>query len=126
MQKEPIYREEVYAIIGATIEVHRQLKCHYLEAVYQEAMEIELAARGIPFVPQAEIQIHYKGRPLKKRYVADFLCYDKIIVEIKVMERLTSKEQAQVLHYVHATGMRLGVLINFGDPGRLDWERLIV
>jgi GxxExxY protein len=87
---------------------------------------MELTARGIPFIPQAEITIHYKGRPLKKKYVADFLCYGKIIVEIKVMERLTSKEQAQILNYIYATRMRLGVQINFGDVGRLDWERLIV
>jgi GxxExxY protein len=126
MQGELLYKAEVYAIIGAAIEVHRNLHSHYLEAVYQEAMEIELADRGIPFIPQAEIQIYYKDRPLKKKYFADFLCYDKVIVEIKVMERLTSREQAQILNYAHATRMRLGVLINFGDPGRLDWERLIV
>ncbi|HEX8915726.1 MAG TPA: GxxExxY protein [Humisphaera sp.] len=123
---ELLYRNEVYAIVGAAIEVHRQLHSHYLEAVHQEAMEIELADRGIPFIPQAPISIFYQGRELRKKYVADFLCYEKIIVEIKVMERLTSKEQAQVLNYAHATGHRLGVLINFGDPGRLDWQRLVV
>ena len=91
---ELVCKEEVYAIIGAAIEVHRELKNGFLEAVYQEAMEIELTARRIPFTPQSLIPVFYKGQPLKKVYVADFLCYAKVLVEIKVMERLTSKEEA--------------------------------
>jgi GxxExxY protein len=116
----------VYAIIGAAIEVHRELKNGFLEAVYQEAMEIELADRAIPFVPQKPITIFYKGHPLHKFYVPDFFCYEKVLVEIKVMERLTKKQEAQLLNCMHATKTRVGVLINFGDAGRLDWERLVL
>jgi GxxExxY protein len=121
---ELLCKDEVYAIVGAVIEVHRELRNGFLEAVNQEAMELELCAQTIPFIPQAAVVIYYKGRPLKKAYIADFLCYGKVLVEIKVMERLTKKEQAQLLNYMHATGIRVGVLINFGDAGRLDWERL--
>jgi GxxExxY protein len=89
---------EVYAIIGAAIEVHRRLKNGFLEAIYQESMEIELALRNIPFVPQAEIQVFYRGNPLKKKYVADFVCYGQILVEIKAMNQLTSREESQLLN----------------------------
>ena len=95
---ELLLKDEVYAVIGAAIEVHRELKNEFLEAVYQEAMEVELTARGIPFVPQAPIVIYYKGKPLKQFNVADVLCYGKVLVELKVMERLTSKEVAQLLN----------------------------
>ena len=126
MATELLLKDEVYAIVGAAIEVHRELKNGFLEAVYQEGMEIELADRQIPFVPQAPITIFYKGRPLQKRYYADLLCYQQVPVELKVMERLTNKEVAQLLNYMHATRIRVGVLINFGDPGRLDWQRLVL
>ena len=125
-EKELLLKEEVYAIVGAAMDVHRELRGGYLEAVYQEGMELELEMRGVPFVPQAEIVIRYKGIPLKKFYVADFLCYGQVIVEIKVMERLTSRETAQLLNYLHATGLRVGVLLNFGNPLRLEWERYVL
>jgi GxxExxY protein len=123
---ELLFKDEVYAIVGAAIEVHRELKNGFLEAIYQEAMGIEMTTRNIPFLAQTPIQVFYKSRPLVKGYVADFFCYEKILVEIKVMERLTSKETAQLLNYMHATKTRVGVLINFGDAGRLDWERFIL
>ena len=126
MPVELICKEEVYAIIGAAIDVHRELKSGFLEAVYQEAMAIELGLRSIPFSAQQPITIHYKGRPLNKFYIADSICYDRILVEIKVMERLTKKETAQLLNYMHATRSQVGLLINFGDPGRLDWERFVL
>ena len=126
MTRELILKDEVYAIVGAAMEVHRELKGGYLEAVYQEAMVIELTDRRIPFVPQAEIPIRYKGRVLKKHYFADLVCYGQILVELKVMERVTTRETAQLLNYLYATGFKVGLLINFGDPGRLDWERYVL
>jgi GxxExxY protein len=123
---ELLLKEEVYAIVGAAMDVRRELKAGFLEAVYQEAMELELANRGIPFEPQQPIVIYYKGVPLKKFYIADLRCYGQILVEIKVIERLTGKEEAQLLNYMHATRTRVGVLINFGDPGQLDWHRFVL
>ena len=123
---ELIYRDEVFAVVGAAMEVHRELcGSGFYEGVYQEAMEIELALRGIPFEPLKELPIYYKGRLLKKKYVADFICYGKIIVELKAMEGITSREESQVLHYLKATGFRVGVLLNFGDPSGLEWKRLV-
>ncbi len=119
-----LYKEEVYAIIGAAIDVHKELGSGFLEAVYQEAFEIELAARGITFIAQHELRITYKGRLLRKTYLADFFVYDRIIVEIKALDRLTSREEAQLLHYLKATGMHVGLLINFGSIGRLEWKRM--
>jgi GxxExxY protein len=123
---ELLYKEEVYAIVGAAMEVHRELNGHgFYEAVYQEAMEIELGLRCIPFEPQKELPIMYKGKLLKKKYVADIVCYGKIIVEIKSIECLTSRDEAQVLNDLKATGMRVGVLLNFGDCDGLKWKRLV-
>jgi GxxExxY protein len=122
---ELLFKEEVYAIIGAAIEVPRELGCGFLEAVYQEALEIELKARGIPCEPQKELRVFYKQQRLKKGYVADFACYDGVIVEIKALDKLSSAEEAQLLNYLKATGCRLGLLINFGSPGKLEWKRYI-
>ena len=119
-----IYKEEVFAIVGAAMEVHTVLGSGFLEAVYQEALEIELAARQIPFVAQQDLRIAYKGRYLKKTYVADFYAFEDIIIEIKALERLTSSEIAQILNYLNATGAKVGVLINFGSIGRLEWKRM--
>jgi GxxExxY protein len=119
-----IYKEEVYAIVGAAMEVHSVLGPGFLEAVYQEALEIEFTTRQIPFVSQHELRIDYKGRFLKKTYVADYFAYNDIIIEIKAMDRLTSRELAQLLNYLNATGAKAGVLINFGSVGRLEWRRM--
>jgi len=107
------------------MEVYNQLGPGFLEAVYQEALEIELAERGIPFVSQKELRILYKGQPLKKTYISDLTCYEKIIVELKAIDRLTGKDTAQLLNYLKATGLRLGLLINFGNVEKLEWERRI-
>ena len=119
-------RDEVYAVIGAAIEVHRQLGPGFLEAVYQEAMERELAVRGIAHVSQKHLPIHYKGRPLESYYVADLLCFDQIIVELKALNRLSGTEESQVLNYLKATGLKVGLLVNFGSHGRLEWKRLVM
>jgi GxxExxY protein len=120
-----LLKDEVYAIVGAAIEVHREFRNGYLEAVYQEAMEIELADRQIPFAAQAELRIRYKGRLLKKFYIADLVCYGQVLVELKVQEQLMARDEAQLLNYLRATGLRVGLLINFGDPSRLDWKRYV-
>lgn len=122
---ELLFKEEVYAIIGAAIEVHKELGPGFSEAIFQEAFEIELGDRHIPFERQKEIVVFYKGRPLKKRYIADLLCYGSIIVELKALNDLSGTEKAQVLNYLKATEMKLGLLINFGSAGRLQWERII-
>ena len=122
---ELIMKDEVYAVIGAAIEVHRELGSGFLEPVYQEAMEMELADRKIPFKAQQELTISYKGRPLKKKYAPDFLCFDQMIVEIKALDCLSGTEEAQVLNYLKATGFRVGALINFGSAGKLEWKRFV-
>jgi len=120
-----LFKDEVYALVGAAMAVYNQLGLGFLEAVYQEALEIELAERGIPFVSQKELRILYKGQPLKKTYISDLTCYEKIIVELKAIDRLTGKDTAQLLNYLKATGLRLGLLINFGNVEKLEWERRI-
>ncbi|MGC9395475.1 MAG: GxxExxY protein [Anaerolineae bacterium] len=121
-----LYKDEVYAIVGAAMEVYNQLGPGFAEAVYQEALSIELQERNIPFVEQQPIQISYKGIPLRQRYIPDFLVYDKIIVEIKAIKQLGLLEQGQILNYLKATGLRLGLLINFGNNCKLNWERKIL
>src|SRR3954468_2726245 len=96
---ELLLKDEVYAIIGAAIEVHREFQSGFYEAVYQEAMEIELADRGIPFVPLMPLKITYEGRILNKEYIAELMCFGQIIVELKVMKELTGREEPQLLHY---------------------------
>ena len=110
MENDP----RTYAIIGAAMEVHRQLGCGFLEGVYQEALELEFTARGIPFVAQVELRIRYKGQLLETYYQADMLCYDSIVVELKALARLGGVEEAQVLNYLKATGHEIGLLLNFG------------
>lgn len=121
---ELILKEEVYQVIGAAMDVYYRLGRGFLEPVYQEAMEIELGRREIPFVAQQRLTIEYKGQTLKKEYIADFICFGQIIVELKVSEGLTGREVAQIINYLKATGMHVGLLINFGSPVKLEWKAL--
>jgi len=121
-ERELIFKDEVYQIVGAAMEVSNQLGCGFLEAVYQEALGIELDERRIPNVPQKRIEISYKGRVLNKEYIADFLCYDLIVVEIKAIKAITGIEEAQILNYLKATNLTLGLIFNFGAP-QLEWKR---
>lgn len=124
--KHLIFAEEVYAIAGAAIEVHKKLGPGFLEAVYQEALEIEFGLRGIPFASQKNLTVRYKGVVLRKEYCADFICYGKIIVELKALSKLSGTDEAQLLNYLRATGLEIGVLINFGSSPRLDWKRFVL
>ena len=123
---ELLLKEEVYRIVGCAIEVHRVLGNGFLEAVYQEALERELRQAGIPFRAQIELSITYKDTLLRKTYCADILCFDSIIVELKSAKAIGAIEEAQVINYLKATGLRVGLLLNFGMPGRLDWKRFVV
>lgn len=120
-----LLKDEVYAIIGAAMEVHRYLGHGFLEPVYQEALEIELKEHGIPYVAQQEIPVFYKGRRLIKSYVADFIAYNQIIIEIKALPRLSPHEVSQIINYLKASGLELGLLINFGATS-LEWKRMVL
>ena len=116
--------ERTYKIIGAAMEVHKELGCGFLEAVYQEALAREFATQGIPNRSQPIVEIFYKGQSLDKKYQPDFVCYDEVIVEIKAMSNLTGLEEAQVINYLKATTMKVGLLLNFGAQS-LQHKRLV-
>lgn len=113
-----------YAIIGAAMEVHRELGPGFLEAVYQEALAIELSVRGIPFQREVELPIAYKGKTLQTAYRADFICYDEVVIELKSIKQLGVIEEAQLLNYLKATGYQVGLLINFGAAS-LETRRFV-
>ncbi len=118
-----IYKNEVYDIIGACFDVYKELSCGLSEPIYQEALEIEFKLRGIPFEREKELVVYYKGHKLRKKYIADFVCYDDIIVELKALDNVTSKEVSQLLNYLHITKYPLGLLVNFGHEENLEWKR---
>ena len=120
-----IYREEVYAIVGACFEVYNEMGSGFLEDVYQEALERELEARNIPFEAKPKLPIYYKGRLLTKKYEPDFVLYSKIIMEIKAVKSLTDEHRAQVQNYLKASQFQVGLLVNFGKPGALEYERIV-
>jgi len=120
-----LYKDETYAIIGAAMEVHKQLGAGFLEAVYQKALAMEFKLRNVPFVEQQPLKIIYKGQALRQRYIPDFIVYEQIIVEIKAIKKLGPHEEAQLLNYLKATGLRVGLLLNFGAPS-LEWNRKIL
>jgi len=115
---------QTYGIIGAALEVHKELGHGFLEAVFQEALEVELGLKGIPFQREHAIKIFYRGKPLRTEYRCDFLCFGDLIVELKAIKTLTEIEEAQVINYLKATGFRKALLINFGAPS-LQHKRLV-
>lgn len=119
-----IYREESFKTVGACLEVYGNKGCGFLEPVYQECLEFELELQGIDFISQKSLALEYKGHPLKHTYAPDFICYDKIILEIKAVSQLTDEHRAQLINYLRATGFKLGLLVNFGHYPKLEWERI--
>lgn len=122
---ELLYQSETYAIRGAVFEVYRNMGSGFLEAVYQSCLEMELTERGIPFKSKIEVPITYKNRPVPAVYQADLVCYDKIILELKAVKKIDDAHRAQLMNYLKATGLRLGLLINFGCEPKATVERLI-
>jgi GxxExxY protein len=122
---ELIYKDESYAIIGACMTVYKDKGCGFLEPVYHECLEIEFEFNRIPFLSKPPQTLQYQRRTLVQRFSPDFLCDDKIILEIKAVSALTDEHRAQLLNYLSATGCKLGLLVNFGHYPRLEYERLL-
>jgi len=121
-----IHKLESFEIIGACFEVYKEKGSGFVESVYQECLEMELGDRRIPFKAQVELALTYKGKPLKSKFKPDFICYDKIVVELKAVSVLTDEHRAQVQNYLRATKMKLGLLVNFGHYPKLEYERIVV
>lgn len=119
-----LYEDETYKIIGAAMEVHKELGAGFLEGVYQEALEKEFNLQNIPYKRETPIPVYYKSELLSKHYIADFICYNKIIVELKALSALTTEHQAQIINYLTATRLELGLIINFGRSS-LEHKRII-
>jgi GxxExxY protein len=122
---ELLFNDESYAILGACFEVYKEKGCGFLEAVYQECLALEFGFRNIPFVPQCELLLSYKGHSLAQTCKPDFICFGKIILEIKAASALAPEHRAQIHNYLKATGHRLGFLVNFGHFPKLEYERII-
>jgi len=120
-----LFKDEVFEIVGADMEVHNTLGCGFLEPVYQEALEIEFGVRKIPHIREKQLPIYYKNHQLKKIYVADFIAYEQIVVEIKALNGLSSLDESQLLNYLKAGNYEVGVLINFGTDS-LQWKRKVL
>jgi len=121
-----IYPDESYAIIGACFAVYKDKGCGFTEPVYQECVGIEFEFQSIAFRAQERLKLTYRGRELRKTFKPDFICYDKIVVELKAVSCLMDEHRAQVINYLHATGMHLGILVNFGHYPKLEYERLVL
>lgn len=121
---ELIYKKESYSIIGACFEVYNEKGCGFLEPVYQECLGIEFEYQRIPAIPKPSLTLSYRSRILMQTYQPDFVCFEKIIVELKAVSALTDEHRAQLLNYLHATGFELGLLVNFAHYPKLEYERI--
>jgi GxxExxY protein len=122
---ELIYKDESYKIIGACFEVYKQKGCAFLEPIYQECLAIEFRLQQIPFIEQPKVQVDYKGQLLDQYFNLDFVCFDKIIVELKAVSNLINEHRGQTVNYLHATKFELALLINFGHYPKLEYERFV-
>ncbi len=122
---EIIYKDESFQIIGACFEVYKEMGCGFVEAVYQECLELEFGIRELPYKAQSELQLSYKGRALLHRYIPDFVLFDKIVLEIKAVKELAEEHLAQAHNYLKATGYRLGLLVNFGHYPKVEYQRIV-
>ncbi len=118
-----LYPDESYQIMGACFEVHNHQGSGFLEAVYQECLEIEFTQLQIPFIAQPRLKLRYRDHILEQVYQPDFICYEKILIEIKAVDQLIDKHEAQVINYLHASGLQLGILVNFGGCPKLETKR---
>ncbi len=121
-----LYKEETYKILGAFFEVYNEMGCGFLEPVYQECLEIEFGKQAVPFLSQKSIVLEYKGNKLKHIYQPDFICHEKIILEIKALDGLIDENRAQLLNYLNATKFKVGLLVNFGHYPKLEYERFVL
>ena len=121
-----MHEKESYRIRGAAFEVYKEMGNGYVEPVYQECMEKELSARDIPFAAQRRYGISYKGEALSQEYIPDLVCFERIIVELKAVKAITNEHKAQVMNYLKTTGLRLGMLINFGHYPGVEIERIVL
>ena len=121
-----IHQQESYAIMGACFEVYREKGAGFLETVYQECLEIEFCSRKIPFRSHPALTILYKGRRLSSKYTPDFICYEKIILELKAVSALTDEHRAPVHNYLRGTKFKLGLLVNFSHCPKLAYERIVL
>jgi GxxExxY protein len=122
----PLYKQESYDVMGACFEVYKEMGAGFVEPIYHECLERELELRSIPFVHHPGLALAYKGQPLKISYEADFVTHSKIVLEVKAVKRLEDAHRAQLLNYLKATGFQLGLLINYGRIGGLEWERIVL
>jgi GxxExxY protein len=122
---ELVLKEESYQIMGACFEVYKEMGCGFLEAVYQECLELEFIQRTIPHRSQQPLDLRYKGRPLEQKYLPDFICFESVIFEIKAMKQFAEEHRAQVHNYLKATGCKLGLLVNFGHYPKVEYERIV-
>ncbi|MEP7212468.1 MAG: GxxExxY protein [Acidobacteriota bacterium] len=123
---EIILSDETYAVVGAAMEVYFTLGTGFSEPVYQQALAFELGSRQIPFRAQERFQIQYKGNFLDKVYIADFICFERIIVGIKALNQLSPVDWSQVLNYLKVSKKRVGLLFNFGSNGKLEWKKPVI
>ncbi len=123
---DALLSKEGYALMAAAFEVHNELGGGLLEDIYQESLELELADRGLPFVPKSELLIYYKGRQLKKRYIPDLYVHDGMVVELKSVSALTPEHEAQLINYMRIAKKRVGYLINFGPIKGVEWKRFVI
>lgn len=125
MSKEFIHGDLTYDIIGACFEVYKEKGCGFVEPVYQECLEIELGLRGISFIAQKQLNLSYKGQALRSKYQPDLICREQVIVELKAVSCLLDEPRAQLQNYLKATGMTLGLLVNFGHFPKMEIERIV-
>lgn len=126
MNSKLLYPDESFAIRGSLFEVYRDKGAGFLEPVYQECLEIEFRLAELPTIAQPNLKLDYKGVPLKSTYTPDFICYDKIVVELKAVKELTDAHRAQVQNYLKATGLKLAFLVNFCHHPLIEIERIVL
>lgn len=125
MGSEILFKEESYQIMGACFEVYKEKGSGFLEAVYQECLALEFEQQEVPFVEQPRLGLEYKGQPLQQSYEPDFLCFGKILVEIKAVKQVADEHRSQVINYLKASGHQLELLVNFGHYPKIEYERFV-